>query len=164
VTVLLSALFFHSFTFARDLYSQYEFAKFSVGGKTVTAFIADTDEKRAEGLMYIERLDKDEGMLFVFETPQPLGFWMKNTVIPLHIGFFNAKGEFMHAVEMKVPPVMESLPPSYQSRGPALYALEMNTGWFTNNKITKGAKLAPQGTVKSPLLNKHILKTKKSRR
>jgi uncharacterized membrane protein (UPF0127 family) len=158
---ILSALLFNSLVFARDLYGEYEFAKFSVGGKTVTAFIADNDEKRALGLMDIERLDQDEGMLFVFERKQKLSFWMKNTVIPLSIGFFDENGEFIHAREMTVPSVMESNPPSYQSRGPALYALEMNTGWFTKNKIEKGTKLAPQGTVKSLLLNKYFLQTKK---
>lgn len=164
MTILLMSFLVCSFSFARDLYKDYEFAKFSVGGKTVTAFIADTDEKRANGLMYVERLDKNEGMLFVFESEQPLGFWMKNTVIPLSIGFFDVKGGLIDVQEMKVPSVMEATPPSYQSRGPALYALEMNSGWFSRNKVGKGARLAPVGSVKSPLLNKHILKTKKSRR
>lgn len=141
---------------ARDLYTEYESAKFNVGEKTITAFVADDDEKRSQGLMFIERLGNDEGMLFVFKKEQILSFWMKNTVIPLSIGFFDSKGVLIDIKEMSVPPITEEMPPSYQSRAPALFALEMRSGWFAKNKITNGAKLSLRGTTKSSLLNKHF--------
>ena len=45
--------------------------------------IADTDKERLEGLMNITYLDKDEGMLFVFDEEGYYGFWMKDTIISL---------------------------------------------------------------------------------
>lgn len=150
--------------YARDLYTEYETAKLNIGNKTITAFIADDEDKRSQGLMFIERLGENEGMLFVFKNEQILSFWMKNTIIPLSIGFFDSKGTLIDIKEMAVPPITEEMPPSYQSRAPALFALEMRSGWFAKNKITNGAKLSTQGLVKSPLLNKHILRIKKESR
>lgn len=42
--------------------------------------------------MHRERLNEKEGMLFIFENPQPQRFWMKNTRIPLDIGYFSEDG------------------------------------------------------------------------
>ena len=53
---------------------------------------ARTPSERELGLMHHESLNKKEGMLFIFETPQLQRFWMKNTRIPLDIGYFSADG------------------------------------------------------------------------
>jgi hypothetical protein len=60
-------------------------------GITIEAEIADTPIKRATGLMYRERLDKDHGMLFVFGQPSPWTFWMKNTKISLDLIWLDEK-------------------------------------------------------------------------
>ena len=40
-------------------------------------------------------------MLFVFEAPQPLAFWMKNTYIPLSIAFVDARGRITNIEDMR---------------------------------------------------------------
>jgi uncharacterized membrane protein (UPF0127 family) len=145
---------------ARNLDSEFEKAAFKIGRKKISAYVADTDEKRARGLMFIEKLPEDTGMIFVFEHPRILSFWMKDTLIPLSIGFFDRKGVLIDVQKMTVTStLMTTAVPSYASKGEALFALEMNSGWFAKHKIHAGAQLKLVSNVKSRLLNAKI-KTK----
>jgi uncharacterized membrane protein (UPF0127 family) len=64
-----------------------------VNGKPYKVKVADTPELREKGLQKVKELPKDEGMLFIFEDPQDVGFWMKDTLIPLEIIFIDEYGE-----------------------------------------------------------------------
>lgn len=138
---------------ARNLESEYEKASLLLGKKNIHAYVADDDHKRAQGLMFIESLPKDTGMIFVFETSKHLSFWMKDTLIPLSIGFFDEKGVLIDVQEM---PVNQSLvakvAPSYSSKGESVFALEMEKGWFAKHKIKLGTRLTLTSNVKSGLL------------
>lgn len=115
--------------------------KISIGGVTVTVEIADSPDSRERGLMYRKSMPAQEGMLFIFEEPQPMAFWMKNTLIPLSIGYFSAGKKLINIYEMSPAVVGEMHPKTYPSGGDALYALEMNKGWFDKHHIKPGAEL-----------------------
>ena len=119
--------------------------------------IADTEERREHGLMFVKKLGANEGMLFVFDEEHVLNFWMKNTLIPLSIGFFDQQGKLIDVKEMKpAPSLMDKNPPNYRSNGPALMALEMPEGWFTKNHVEVGARIALASPTKSALLKQKI--------
>jgi uncharacterized membrane protein (UPF0127 family) len=107
----------------------------------ITAEIADTPEGHERGLMLRTSLADDHGMLFVFDRELPLAFWMKNTLIPLSIGYFSADRTLVDVQEMTPAVAGDQRPPSYRSAKPAKYALEMPKGWFSKNRVEPGAKL-----------------------
>ena len=63
-----------------------------VGDSNLSLELALDSFSREKGLMYRDQLGQAQGMLFVFENSQPMRFWMKNTRIPLDIGYFGIDG------------------------------------------------------------------------
>ncbi len=116
----------------------YHKEKIRIKSKTITVEIADDDEKRQHGLMFRKSLADNTGMLFVFDYQRSLAFWMKNTLIPLSIGYFDSEKKLIDAQEMAPLSVVEKEPKTYRSAGLAKYALEMPKGWFAKNKIEVG--------------------------
>ncbi|PIS11637.1 MAG: hypothetical protein COT73_02910 [Bdellovibrio sp. CG10_big_fil_rev_8_21_14_0_10_47_8] len=107
-----------------------------LGSQVLTVEIADTDQKSAQGLMFRKSLKDGAGMLFIFSDEGTRSFWMKNTFIPLSIGYFNEKKELMDIQDM-APATSEMQVdfPTYVSKSPAKYALEVPKGWFKKHKI-----------------------------
>ncbi len=113
-----------------------------VGGHKIKAEIATSEKQLAHGLMFRKKLAADAGMLFIFEDETIRHFWMKNTFIPLAIGFFDSKGILVDIQEMEpVKSEMQKEIPQYESRKPAKYVLEVPSGWFKKNGVKTGAKL-----------------------
>lgn len=95
---------------------------------TVDAELATTDETRRRGLMERSSVPADHGMLFIFEKPQPLSFWMFNTLIPLDILFIDEQRRIL-TIHAEVPPCQPPRHcPTYASDGPAQFVLEVNAG------------------------------------
>ena len=108
---------------------------------TINVEIANTEPLRMKGLMDRTSMERDSGMLFVFDREQNLNFWMKNTYIPLSIAYIGKTGVINEIRDMK--PLDTSV--TYPSAAPALFALEMNRGWFERNNIRKGCKMVLDG-------------------
>jgi uncharacterized membrane protein (UPF0127 family) len=99
--------------------------------------IADEPAERAEGLMYRQSLADNAGMLFLYPSPQPVEFWMKNTVLPLDIVFVRANGTIAR-IAADTRPMSESLIPSGE---PVVAVLEVKAGTMHALGITVGDRL-----------------------
>jgi len=107
-----------------------------IAGHALKAEIATTDEERAKGLMFREKMGKNDGMLFTFDEPGYHSMWMRNTLIPLSVAFIDKGGTILNILDME--PKTENL---HTSAGPASYAIETNKGWFAERKIKAGDKV-----------------------
>ena len=105
----------------------------SINGVPISVEISDTESKRQQGLMGRKHLPHGAGMLFIFPEEQGLGFWMKNTMIPLSIAFISSSGQILNIEEM-YPYDLTTV----RSHGDALCALEVPSGWFRRNGIHPG--------------------------
>jgi uncharacterized membrane protein (UPF0127 family) len=106
------------------------------GMHLISAEVAADFSARGRGLMHRKSLAPNAGMLFVFDQPAIHCMWMKNTYIPLSVAFLDEKGEILNIADMQ--PHSEQ---SHCAARPALYALEMNRGWFVERAIKPGARL-----------------------
>ena len=95
--------------------------------------VADTEPERQLGLMGRTALPEDRGMLFVFDREQQLSFWMRNTLIPLSIAYIDAEERIIDIQDMQ--PLDET---SHPSAEPAMYALEVNQGFFDERGVGVG--------------------------
>src|SRR3989344_7773218 len=93
---------------------------------SVQVEIADSPEERAQGLMFRNNLPEGRGMMFIFKDEQKLRFWMKNTLIPLDIIFFDKGGQFVSGDTMV--PCTGDPCPMYPSQEPAKVAVEVPFG------------------------------------
>jgi uncharacterized membrane protein (UPF0127 family) len=108
---------------------QHQQHRVSLNDQTYVIELADTDNTRALGLMYREQMAVDEGMLFIFPDTDVRAFWMKNTLIPLDILYFDQNRKLV-SISKNTPPCKNTTTrcPSYPSAKPAKYVLEINAG------------------------------------
>jgi uncharacterized membrane protein (UPF0127 family) len=90
-------------------------------------------QDRQKGLMYKKAIPEDYGMFFIWSTKKVQCMWMKNTYIPLSVAYMDRRGKIINIYDM-VP--LSKI--SVCSDRPALYALEVNRGWFKRNNIKVG--------------------------
>lgn len=108
-----------------------------VGGRPVRMRLAVLEHERNRGLMHVPSMPEDEGMLFVFPQPQRMSFYMRNTRIPLDIGYFAPDGTLQEVYPMY--PYVED---AVLSSGDSIqFALEMNQGWFARQGVRPGAAI-----------------------
>ena len=99
--------------------------------------IADTPDKRETGLMFRDKMEQSQGMLFVFPNEEPQSFWMHNTVLPLDIIYVNSKMEIVKIAKSAKPYDDTSLP----SVKPAQYVVEVNAGFSDKYNLKEGDKI-----------------------
>jgi uncharacterized membrane protein (UPF0127 family) len=108
-----------------------------LGGHAIYVQLAITPEEMQTGLMHRASLPENSGMLFIYDSPRRMSFWMMNTLIPLDIGFFTKDGILREVRSMRA----NDLTPVPSSRDDIQFALEMNAGWFEKNGVAPGAML-----------------------
>jgi uncharacterized membrane protein (UPF0127 family) len=122
---------------------KFQLTQVHVGNQALKVELAISEPQRMQGLMYREKLGPNDGMLFVFDAPEYQSMWMKNTLIPLSVAFIAPDGTILNVEDMEP----QTLNP-HISAGPALYALEMNKGWFASHSLKAGDKAT--GLPKAP--------------
>jgi uncharacterized membrane protein (UPF0127 family) len=93
-----------------------------------------TRQDREKGLMRRSFLGDDEGMLFVYESPQQVAFYMKDTFIPLSCAFIDTDGTILEIHDLE--PLDET--PVVSASSEVRFVLEVNRGWFAKNRVTRG--------------------------
>ncbi len=109
----------------------------TVDDKSFTIEIADAPDERARGLMFRQTMADDHGMLFIFENTRPVGFWMKNTPMPLDLIFVGEDG--------KVRAVLPGEPFSTAPIGPkepVRFVLEVKRGIAAKAGIDAGDRMS----------------------
>lgn len=101
-------------------------------------WLADTPRRQAQGLMFVRSLAPKRGMLFVHESPRPIGMWMKNTYIPLDMLFIDARGRIQQIVENTIPHSLDVI----RSREPMLAVLEIAGGEARRLGIAPGQRVS----------------------
>jgi uncharacterized membrane protein (UPF0127 family) len=103
-------------------------------GDSISAELASTQEERAQGLMFRKKLRFDQGMLFIFGEEGFYSFWMKNMAIPLDFIWLDEEKRIVH-IEQNVPPCKQEPCPTYTSKVPAMFFLELKAGSVEKRKL-----------------------------
>lgn len=107
------------------------------GEARFTVDVADDNDERSRGLMFVESMPASKGMLFVYPRAGHVRFWMKNTLIPLDMLFADRKG-IVRYVQHEAEPESERL---IYGGNNIQYVLEINGGLARSMGITKGTEL-----------------------
>lgn len=111
----------------------------TLGGERFLVEVARTPQEYALGLMFRRKLPADRGMLFPYDEEGWRSFWMKNTLIPLDILFFDGERRLInwHTAQ----PCRSDPCPGYASSAPARYVLELNAGRAEDLDLEPGDRL-----------------------
>ncbi len=111
-------------------------------GTTLFVEIADSPDKRAQGLMFRPSMAPDRGMLFQFPEKGDHTFWMKNTLISLDMLWLDESGTVLH-LEANVPTCSRKDDgcPRYRAPFKSLQVLELNAGMAKKLNLTTGSQL-----------------------
>ena len=108
--------------------------------------IASTNGERALGLMYRRELPNNAGMLFLYDPPQPITMWMRNTIFSLDMIFIGTDGK-VHRIESRTEPFSTDI---ISSDGTVQGVLEVNAGTAAKIGLKTGDEVAFSGLLKAP--------------
>ena len=112
----------------------FETLDIQINGINLQVEVAATHEERLLGLMHRKKLQENEGMLCIYPSERIIKLWMKNTSIPLSVAFLNKNKKIINIEKME--PNQTKI--IYKSKDLALYAVEVNQGWFELNAVSVG--------------------------
>jgi uncharacterized protein len=118
---------------ARSAPSELPTRQLTAGLHLITAEVAASEQDRIKGLMFRRELGPNHGMLFIFDAPEKVCMWMRNTLIPLSVAFIDADGRIVNIEDME--PGSEAL---HCASHELPYALEMDRGWFSSRGLKPG--------------------------
>jgi uncharacterized membrane protein (UPF0127 family) len=116
------------------------------GERRFSIEIADEPSERQAGLMFRKTMADDHGMLFVFEATQPVGFWMKNTILPLDLIFIGQDGR-IKAIQRGEPFSEAVISPGE----PVRFVLELKAGTAAKDGIADGDLVKHPAIAQAPV-------------
>ena len=117
-------------------------AKALVGNQVIELEVARTPQQQAVGLMYRTDLPANRGMLFLFNPPQTVNFWMKN--VPIHLDILFLKDGVVKAIAPKASPCTTTPCPTYSSGIPVNQVLELRGGQVERLGLNIGSRITIQ--------------------
>lgn len=118
-----------------DFFPNYKKTTISINGINVTMAIASSDEQRIRGLSGIEKMNENEGMLFLFDKPSKQGFWMNKMNFPIDIIWLNSNNKVVHIEKQLEPCKLFLACPVYNPEVDSLYVIELRSGFAENHSI-----------------------------
>jgi hypothetical protein len=122
-----------------------------IGSAELTTEVASQPVQMATGMMFRQTMAENEAMLFVFPQPQRASFYMKNTTVPLSIGYLDTEGVLREIHDLK-PLELNGVMSSAED---IRFALEVPQGWFQRHQITPGmAARTERGSLAATFLGR----------
>lgn len=121
-----------------DFFPDYEKTTISVNGFKVSMAIASTNEQRIRGLSGVEKMNENEGMLFLFDKPSKQGFWMNKMNFPIDIIWLDSNNQVVHIEKQLEPCKLILACPIYNPELDSLYVIELRSGFADNHSIKNG--------------------------
>jgi uncharacterized membrane protein (UPF0127 family) len=112
----------------------------TTGTAHLTVEIADSEAEREEGLMGRTSLGANRGMAFLWDEPVESSFWMKDTLIPLSVAFWDERGRIVGLADMQ--PCREDPCPTYGPDEAFVGAVEANLGFFEQHGVEVGDRVS----------------------
>ena len=134
VLIIAIFLFYYFFIQIKDFYVK-KTGIIKINDKELQVNIADNFLKRTKGLSGKNRIENNQGMFFVFESPGIYPFWMKKMKFDIDIAWVDKDFKIIHIVENVS---AKTFPKTFVSDKPGKYVLEVNAGWFDDNSIKIG--------------------------
>jgi uncharacterized protein len=111
----------------------------------IDLWLARTPQEHERGLMFVDDLPADSGMLFVYQAQSSESYWMYNTLIPLSIAWIDRDGTIVDIQDMArlndPSDIQEAGRTVYTPAAPYWYALEVNEGWFFEHGVGVGQQM-----------------------
>lgn len=114
-------------------------ASVTIGGKLIRLEVARTPVQLETGLMFRTELPADRGMMFMVKQPEQVGFWMKDTLIPLDIIYL--RGGVVESIAAQAPPCTSDPCPVFSSKGPVDQVIEIQSGLSAKLGLKPGDQL-----------------------
>jgi uncharacterized membrane protein (UPF0127 family) len=105
-----------------------------LGPEELITEMALTPVQEETGMMFRTNMAENAGMIFVFDRPQQVSFWMKNCPLPLSAAYINSEGSIVEINDLKA----EDTNAVVAASDDVQFVLEVNQGWFNRHHIPTG--------------------------
>lgn len=133
--IIVSLLILGGWLLYTQMKKDYVLSTVKINNIIINIELAQTLNEKTQGLSNRDFLDKNEGMLFVYDVPDFYSFWMKDMKFPIDIIWIDKDHKIVDLHKNVLP---ESYPQRFQPKNPAQYILEVNAGFCEKHNIQIG--------------------------